>query len=523
MGDLVITFICPNNQSIAVHQQGGGGTFLGVPVDDGTDTPGEGWDYWWSPDAVLGTWEEESGGTLPSGIYDSTQPWENLIGCPLNGTWTVEICDMWGADNGFIFDWTVEFDPSLYPDLITFTPTFGAGCDSTYWSGPYITDDGGNCTNVTIEPGEAGTFDYTFTAINNHGCEYVTPIQVEVTELFADAGDDQTYCLDDIFLNGQAINDEAPWNNIVYSWDPAGNLSNGNISNPQVTSLNATTEFTLTIYPQGAEECAASDNMTVTILEVDPFLAETNEPVSDCPGDEVILTVSAEGGNPDYNYEWFNNDSNDSTTASPMETTDYEVVITDQCGLELVETITVVVNDPGTEITASDVIVCIGGSSLIENIQGGDGNYSFIFAEDSLLVTFVGNASGTIPGVYQVDIIDGCHATGSVDVTVQVCEVEVFNVFTPSVSGGMNDIFEIKGSKGFLGSTLTVFNRWGTMIYETSNTTSSPILSWDGGEFPEGTYYYIIDLEGTDILMTINGEEMISRDGIVSGTFTLLR
>ena len=31
MGDLTITFECPNGQSIMVHQQGGGGTFLGVP------------------------------------------------------------------------------------------------------------------------------------------------------------------------------------------------------------------------------------------------------------------------------------------------------------------------------------------------------------------------------------------------------------------------------------------------------------------------------------------------------------
>ena len=63
MGDLTISFICPNGQSIAVHQQGGGGTYLGEPVDNEAqaEVPGVGYDYYWSPDATLGTWAEESG------------------------------------------------------------------------------------------------------------------------------------------------------------------------------------------------------------------------------------------------------------------------------------------------------------------------------------------------------------------------------------------------------------------------------------------------------------------------------
>ena len=43
MGDLTITFICPNGKSILVHQQGGNGTFLGQPIDNDLDlTPGIG-------------------------------------------------------------------------------------------------------------------------------------------------------------------------------------------------------------------------------------------------------------------------------------------------------------------------------------------------------------------------------------------------------------------------------------------------------------------------------------------------
>jgi len=136
MGDLTITFLCPSGQSIIAHAQGGGGTFLGEPVDnDGTpDIEGVGYDYYWAPDATLGTWDDESGGTLASDIYSTVGDWDDLIGCPLNGIWSIEICDSWGSDNGFIFDWAVTFDPSLYPEDLSFTPSIGADCDSTFWS-----------------------------------------------------------------------------------------------------------------------------------------------------------------------------------------------------------------------------------------------------------------------------------------------------------------------------------------------------------------------------------------------------
>ena len=138
MGDLTITFECPNGQSMMVHQQGGGSTFLGVPVDNDADpdTPGVGFDYYWAPDATNGTWADNTQGTLPSGTYESVQTWGNLDGCPLNGVWQMEICDLWGSDNGFVFDWAIQFADSLYPAELSFTPTFGLECDSTFWTTP---------------------------------------------------------------------------------------------------------------------------------------------------------------------------------------------------------------------------------------------------------------------------------------------------------------------------------------------------------------------------------------------------
>lgn len=109
MGDLTISFTCPTGQSMLVHAQGGGQTFLGMPVDvDMTpDIPGVGFEYFWAPSATNGTWAENEQGTLPAGIYQATGDWSALANCPMNGTWEISICDSWGSDNGFLFSWDV--------------------------------------------------------------------------------------------------------------------------------------------------------------------------------------------------------------------------------------------------------------------------------------------------------------------------------------------------------------------------------------------------------------------------------
>ncbi|MFN3876496.1 MAG: PKD domain-containing protein, partial [Flavobacteriales bacterium] len=116
MGDLVLSVTCPNGQVIIMHQQGGGGTYIGGANDtdnNANPSPGDCWDYCWAPNAPNGTFSQCAafgptpnvmpGGTpsnnaLIPGTYSTVQPWSNLQGCPLNGTWTFTSLDLWGAD-----------------------------------------------------------------------------------------------------------------------------------------------------------------------------------------------------------------------------------------------------------------------------------------------------------------------------------------------------------------------------------------------------------------------------------------
>lgn len=109
MGDLTITYTCPNGQSVDVHQQGGGATAIGIPDEQDGSGPGVGWNYFWTATNSNGTWVDNAGVSLPSGTYESAETLTALLGCPINGEWSIQVCDQWGADDGYLFEWGLDF------------------------------------------------------------------------------------------------------------------------------------------------------------------------------------------------------------------------------------------------------------------------------------------------------------------------------------------------------------------------------------------------------------------------------
>lgn len=292
MGDLIITFICPNGQSMIVHQQGGGGTYLGQPVDDENlpNDPGVGNDYYWEPNATNGTWVDNTqpaGVTLPAGSYESVQPFSNLNGCPLNGTWEIEVCDLFGFDNGFIFDWSIEFNPDLYPELISFTPIFSQDCDSTYWyteNNEFILEESqndGDCSTVDINPTIPDTIPFYFHTTNNWGCHYEDTLNVEVqgVNLLLTATPRQ-FCGQDLPIiastavgYGVSLEDcDFEWSS-QYAGADVSMFPNFPISDTAgiVTTMEIPTTFTLDVsfnIPGSSETCKNSHSIDIETCEI---------------------------------------------------------------------------------------------------------------------------------------------------------------------------------------------------------------------------------------------------------------
>lgn len=195
MGDLVLRLACPDGSTVTLHEQGGGGTHLGGAQDFDTDSLpelGECWTYCWSPTATNGTWAMNMdntiiagtppGSSLIPGTYEPVSSFSAMVGCPLNGPWTLSAVDLWAADNGFVCGWEIVF--SELPDLDTsiFIPTFGEGCDSSYWSGDNLIWTSPGCDSALFLSNNTGTYPVNYSVVDNAGCSADTTITITVIE-----------------------------------------------------------------------------------------------------------------------------------------------------------------------------------------------------------------------------------------------------------------------------------------------------------------------------------------------------
>ena len=183
LGDLEIRLVSPTGQSIILKAYpGGGGTYLGCPLDDPAVGPGTGRTYCFTPAATTllvngptspcGT---PSSASINAGNYMPVQPFTNLIGSQLNGNWSIIVTDNLGIDNGYIFNWSINFDNSILPTDYSFTPTIV----NTFWSpSPSIASTTGQ--TISVLPTAAGNHCYTYNAVDNFGCTYSQQVCIDV-------------------------------------------------------------------------------------------------------------------------------------------------------------------------------------------------------------------------------------------------------------------------------------------------------------------------------------------------------
>ena len=183
MRDIEMILVCPDGTEVQLLQQvtSGGEVFLGEPFEDdetGAPVPGIGYEYCYTASAPNPDWlayaNANNPGTLPAGDYMPFESFDAFLGCPLNGEWTIIVRDWWGIDNGFLFSWSIEFAPELYPSIETFSPTF---TDWNWQDNPsifYNTPD-----SIAAVP-NAGTASYTFETMNSFGCAFDTTFSLTV-------------------------------------------------------------------------------------------------------------------------------------------------------------------------------------------------------------------------------------------------------------------------------------------------------------------------------------------------------
>ncbi len=107
--------------------------------------------------------------------------------------------------------------------------------------------------------------------------------------------------------------------------------------------------------------------------------------------------------------------------------------------------------------------------------------------------------------IYTANVIDNCGQQNSLSVTLNYdCPFNIPNIITPN-GDGVNDQFIIKDIERLGQINLSVFNRWGNLIYEMKNYNSS----WNPKNEEDGVYFYIIE--------TLNGQKYKGYLSILKG------
>ncbi|MFL5731309.1 MAG: gliding motility-associated C-terminal domain-containing protein [Cytophagaceae bacterium] len=144
------------------------------------------------------------------------------------------------------------------------------------------------------------------------------------------------------------------------------------------------------------------------------------------------------------------------------------------------------------------------------------GDYGMVFpgatGHDSIASPFswIVPCGGLTPGQYKIvfrisDATCTDSTSDTLSVSFKVKDKETTfdqfippNLITPN-GDNMNDLYRILNLPGdnctYYFVTFTVFNRWGAKVFE----SRSRDFSWDASSFPDGMYYYVIDLNAKKV------------------------
>jgi gliding motility-associated-like protein len=587
LGDLNITLKCPNNSTVTLKSYPGGtGTFLGEPIDQGIQVAGLGYMYHWTSVGsttmlaaagsyshnftdILGTPYASASYLPPSAPYPATStasapypiiqylpetPFSNFIGCPLNGTWTITVTDNLMADNGYIFQWGIAFDPAILPVAWGYTPVI----DSSFWNiSPLDT-----VQQIITTP---GLQTLTYTMIDGAGCIYDTSLQIFVNPVpTVNLGNDTSICIYNN-LNIQSGNTVSGTN---YQWSNGQTTASIQV-NPQITtqySLTATSpegcinydtldvivnslpQITLTedtlicigttanLHASGGNQYLWSNGQTGASIVVSPNVSQVfsvtvtdqNQCVNDssmqvivaplpqiitsndttvCEGTEAL--IKAKGGNI---YQWSNGVNSEQQTVYPTQDETYKVTVTNlnQCVDSAVVKVYLLEN-PTPNIYADYDTICKGGTvSLV-----AQGAMKYLW-DNGLPNSSVSDAP-IVSKTYHVTAINEkngtqCYDTTSYFVFVEHCALYIPSAFTPN-GDGLNDLF---GPKGIVSDhanyQFIILDQWGKIIF----TTNDRFEQWDGlisgVKAMQGVYTYYIQVSEKSI-----------QPYEIKGTVTLIR
>ena len=297
-----------------------------------------------------------------------------------------------------------------------------------------------------------------------------------------------------------------------YNW--AGPNSFQSISyTPVIQNIQYKDSGVYTLKLTSDDNCSVSDSLQ---LNVYPSSTVSVTPTfSICEGQKVQFDASG-----CEKYIWtpsagLSNDTIPNPTLQPKDSTKYKVVAGNQYGCKDSATVAVNVNRNVFVSAGADKYILNNDTAILTPVINGTAVDYYWSPSD-----FMNDIHSENPKVNPTNTITyTLHASSNVGCGSGIDDVNVFvyndiyvpNAFTPNGDGN-NDKFHIIPLENYVLERLTIYNRWGSIIFN----TSTPGNGWDGTfnniPQPMGTYIYYI------LLRSSKGKKIIRK-----GTVLLLR
>ena len=320
---------------------------------------------------------------------------------------------------------------------------------------------------------------------------------------------------------------------LAFSWSPSIYLDNITGSKPK-SIPGKTTRYHLTV----TDSRGQTDTTSVLIVVANAPKAVTDKNVFvKTPNANILLSGNKSTGT-GLTYLWLSNEGiirNGETTptAEVSGLGKYYLKVTDSFGCVNRDSVNVGLYTQAIRDTSTtNMNFAVDINVLINDIPKkklDPSTLRIVTAPQNGMATVVGDSLVSyLPNQYFVgsdnfvySICDYFKNCDQATVLVLVNDVPFFipEAFSPN-GDGINDKFEIKGLSKYKSVEIDIFNRWGNLVYQSSNYGGGQGKSgfWDGtasqgirtgsGPVPSGTYFYILKLDGKE---KINGAIYLDR------------
>jgi gliding motility-associated-like protein len=288
-----------------------------------------------------------------------------------------------------------------------------------------------------------------------------------------------------------------------YLWTPRLGLSCDSCAAP-VASPTSNTIYTVV----ATSKWGCKDSITVPVTVYDTTATSIRADTTICFGDRARLWAT--GG---IGYQWMPdsgkiaNPNAYTTYVQPAHTTIFTVNITENvCFSNTLSMKVTVIPTPGLHMPPGQSILAGNTIQLIPTMSTPQ-NVSYLWTPADSTIScfdcphpFVTPSVSPTTYVLHVSTIEGCHAEDSVTIHLfcQSSQIFIPNTFTPN-GDGVNDWFHVSGKGLGLVKRMSIYNRWGQIVYEAHDiNANNPGEGWNGtfnGAILEpDVFVYIIDV-----------------------------